>query len=396
MAAQNDQSVTRGCLATTDTCTEPSCLSCETSNCNKHNLCKSCNSTTTAECAQTNATTLSNAICSSADTKCMISVMESRTERGCITAELETNCTNEKTCKMCTGALCNVGIFPADRLNCTQCTESDANCASASSNIVALPCLLYAADDKCYMYASDATHVTRGCSSDASESNKCAANSTDALCKTCSTNDCNGWSYNADQTLQCVTCSSATDAQCAWGQAASNATSCTNQLEYSQEGKCYTRTDANGTVTRGCYYDLDEAAQTTCAQGINCTICTNANGCNNVDAKNFTCIRCRSDNFAGCRKQADKIGGEKCTNLVTSDEEAKCFTSVWNNDLVIRGCVVDLDDTDKLICNDTTNESCQVCNTTNCNTKAVNNGAAYLLLSNGLLAAALLTMWRLK
>ncbi|XP_053959120.1 protein psiI [Anastrepha ludens] len=396
----DNNAIDRGCLASTDTCEAPNCVSCTTANCNKNTVCKSCKSEDNAACAQTDASTVGNAICSSADSTCMISVLQNTTERGCVTEDFEKNCTDTKKCKICVGGICNLGIFPTDRRTCFQCTDTETTCANAvtsssnsSDSSTSLPCLHYVEDDKCYMYGTDETHVTRGCTSDAAEVNKCSTEGDDK-CKTCDTSNCNEWGYSMDQSLLCVTCSSANDSQCVWGQLASNATSCEKKILYTQEEKCYTRTNEAGVVTRGCFYDLDEAAQTACTQANNCTTCTNANGCNNVDAQNFTCIRCRSDNYEGCRLNADKIGGEKCTNVVTSESKAKCFTGVWNTNVVIRGCLIDLDERDQFICNDPDNESCKVCSGTNCNIEA--NGAAYLLISNGLLAAVLLTLWRLK
>lgn len=308
-------------------CKAPSCISCSGGDkCNNQNICKSCNSDDDPKCAQTDASTANNAICDKTDSKCMISVLQNKTERGCVTDEIAKTCTDEKKCKMCTGGACNLGIFPEDRRKCFQCNDTIAACANVQGSSVALPCTQYEENDNCYMYGSDEAHVTRGCLSDVGEQNKCAKS--DEKCKICNANACNDLNYKIEQSLLCVNCSDKD--QCPWGQQASSAKSCEQKIIYSAEGKCYTRTDENGVVTRGCFYDLDDAGQKACVAGTNCTTCTNANGCNNFDAQNFTCIRCRSDENDNCRYLSTKITGEKCKNLVKSNADMKCFTGVWS------------------------------------------------------------------
>lgn len=385
--------ISRGCLDDDKVaaCTAPSCVSCSGSEkCNNLNVCKSCNSDDDPTCAQTDASALNNAICEKADSKCMIRVLEKKTERGCVTDEIEKTCTDEKTCQMCTGGACNVGIFPEDRLTCFQCNDTVAACANAQASSGALPCTQYVANDSCYMYGSDETHVTRGCTSDVGEQNKCATD--EEKCRTCNANACNSYGYQTEQLLECIQCSD--NNLCPWGHETSTAKSCEKQILYSAEGKCYTRTFENGTVTRGCFYDLDDADQKVCEAGTNCTTCTTANGCNNADTQNFTCIRCRSDENDKCRYKSKEIAGEKCRNLVQSNEDMKCFTGVWRTNLLIRGCLIDLEDRDQYICNDSENNSCQICNSTNCNNEP--SGAAYFLLTNGLLPAVLFALWRMK
>ncbi|XP_067625351.1 G surface protein, allelic form 168 [Eurosta solidaginis] len=395
MAVRNNGTVSRGCFLNTTECKQETCVTCDTDNCNNNNICKTCDSSNDPKCAQTEATDVKNAICAKADTKCMISVLESKTERGCVTDDFAKKCTDDKKCKMCGGSICNVGVFPTDRLYCHQCKETDSNCSSATTTNAALSCLLHVENDKCYMYGSDAEHITRGCTSDPGPTNKCAKLD-DTNCRACDTNNCNDWSYKIDQPLRCIACISKDNAKCAWGQSASNAKSCEKKIVYSAEPKCYTRTDENEVVTRGCFYDLDEASQTACADGKNCTVCTNSNGCNNVDAKNFTCIQCRSDNYAGCLNESKGMDGGKCRHVVESDADAKCFAGVWNDGLVIRGCFIDLEVRDQYTCNNTNNELCYVCDGANCNTKNLNNAARNLILTNGLLVFGLFILWRLK
>ncbi|CAD7000330.1 unnamed protein product [Ceratitis capitata] len=393
----DDFSITRGCLKDEDlaNCTTPSCVHCESGdNCNNQSICKTCDSTTDPKCAQTDASTLQSAICDKSNTQCMISVLESKTERGCITEELQKTCTDEKTCKMCTGGACNVGIFPESRISCHQCANT-TDCANTQSNSssAALPCLQYVENDKCYMYGSDETHVTRGCISDVGEANKCAK-SVDEKCQTCNTTNCNSLSYMVDQSLKCIKCSSKDNAQCTAAQVASTAENCANKIPYYAEGKCYTLTADDGVMTRGCFYDLGETDQAACtASSEKCTTCTNENGCNNAAEADFTCIRCRSDEDTQCRWEADKLTGAKCTNTVQTADDKKCFWGTWQTDLVIRGCLIDLNPRDQFICNDAKVAICQTCTTANCNTKG---GATYLLLSNGLLAFGVLTLWRLR
>ncbi|XP_054082322.1 uncharacterized protein LOC105210892 [Zeugodacus cucurbitae] len=390
----DDQSISRGCLeeSKVNECKEPNCISCTVGDkCNNQSICKSCNSDDDAKCAQTDATTAKQAICAKAETKCLVSVLQKKTERGCATEDNEKACTDEKTCKLCTGGACNVGIFPENRRKCFQCAETNADCANIKADSATLPCTQYVENDTCYMYASNETHVTRGCTSDVGEQNKCAK-ADDAKCKTCNANDCNNLSYKTEQTLKCVQCSDKD--KCAWGQQASSAKVCEQKILYTSVGKCYTRTDADDVITRGCFYDLDEAGQKACDAGTSCTTCTDPNGCNNADGKSFTCIRCRSDRNQDCYAKADTIKGEKCTNAVESSADMKCFTGMWMPNVVIRGCLIDLEPRDQYICNNPKDETCTVCDSTNCNNKE--NSAAYLFLTNGLLPAVLFTLWRMK
>ncbi|XP_037958219.1 variant-specific surface protein VSP4A1 [Teleopsis dalmanni] len=376
----SDNKVTRGC---TPACENNNCTACATALCNAHNVCKTCNSTKDASCAQTDASAIASTVCSTANTKCLTQIGNKyETIRMCAPDNVVENNCNNATCKLCTGGNCNVGIFPTNRIHCYQCTDSvclDVSTSEATST----PCPLYSVNDKCYMTAADETHITRGCMSDPTAAAACS----DDKCYQCSVDNCNSNGYKRKQSIKCVQCNN--NSTCTWAQNPNDATDC-KDIVYNQKDACYTQKDSNTTVIRGCFNERT-ADQGECNND-SCTTCTDANGCNSKYKNDFTCIRCRSDLSQDCRDiKADKIANlsQTCTNDV-SEASATCFQGLWNT-VLIRGCLVDTDKQTRAKCLDKDDGQCTTCDGKNCNIKSI-NGASTISLTTGLLAVIFLSL----
>ncbi|XP_061397345.1 uncharacterized protein LOC133333026 [Musca vetustissima] len=187
--------ITRGCLKADQDCTGGNCISCDTDNCNNHNICKKC-TTDDADCSQTDVSDKKyNDICPAADTQCFVNVKDKKVERRCAAAD--DSCSSDTICKKTTGSLSNAGLFPSKRIHCYQCAVN--GCSDVTANSVASkPCRNYIDNDVCYMTAESATSVTRGCKSD--DTSKCSSGSEQG-CVTCSTDNCNNALYERGQGL---------------------------------------------------------------------------------------------------------------------------------------------------------------------------------------------------
>ncbi|XP_030384184.1 uncharacterized protein LOC115631548 isoform X2 [Scaptodrosophila lebanonensis] len=358
--------VTRGCGAK-DSCPSGNCFSCSEDSCNTHIICKKCDATD-ASCSQTNADDAKyNQVCNVSNS-CIKQVKDKQVVRGCV-ADNPCGSANTDTCNVCKDANCNVGIFPEKRRLCHQCENSSCNDVSSASPT---PCLLYDAAEKCYTKGDSADTMVRGCQSDTAA--KCSAGNTDDKCLTCDSADgCNNLKF--ERTVSCFQCSDATD--CAEAQD-SNATECSKPVSYLQANECYSQVK-NGLALRGCFIERDEQLGT-CSEETSCTSCASA-GCNKAALDvTFTCVRCRSDNFGGCRNNAANIGGEKCSN---STAEEKCFWGQWDG-IVLRGCLSDADYLTTYQCNNPKDNRCHTCTTSNCNTKAPSGASTLQSLGVGL------------
>ncbi|XP_030383159.1 uromodulin-like [Scaptodrosophila lebanonensis] len=354
--------VTRGCLAKDDNnCSSPDCFQCSDSGCNTHPICKKCEASD-PDCSQTDAKADEyNQVCELGN-MCVKQLNDAkRVVRGCGDGK---SCeSNTEACIACVGPNCNEGIYPESRLQCYQCE----NCNFLNNNS-SMPCLVYDDAEKCYARAESADTMQRGCFSDPAA--KCSASTTDPKCLSCNENGCNKLKY--ERNVDCFQCSDADS--CAGSQAENIVPPCSKPVGYAETDVCYTQVK-DGITYRGCFNERDSQLGE-CSEATSCTTCI-SKACNweetgKVQDSNFTCIRCRSDNFAGCRDAADKIGGEKCTKECTDN---KCFTGTWDG-IVVRGCLCDA--THQMVhqCTDSSDDTCDVCEGPNCNTKAINNASA--------------------
>lgn len=311
--------VKRGCLEDAATCVAPACISCTGELCNKFLLCSHCYGSQT-ECATSTANGTSfNQLCTSATQVCLNQVNENGTvTRGCA----DSPCANadDAKCKSCNDTdNCNVGIFPADARQCYQCSGADCN---APTSTQLLPCSLYGVENQqCYTIGTDAKTMTRGCNTDATAKD-CATGSTDASCLFC--NDQNGCNNRTYSTVlgTCMKCNNSDT--CVLAQDSSKAEACAAANYTLSVNQCYLELTSNGNVARGCVNELTD--NKVCNAAENCQICEGS-ACNVQDGT-FTCLTCRSDNFAPCRQA--EVGPEPCINSVNSTESMKCYSGEWS------------------------------------------------------------------
>ncbi|EDX05446.1 major surface trophozoite antigen 11 [Drosophila simulans] len=301
--------LTRGCLTTGAACTLPSCSTCKTDNCNVNLVCQECLGE--ENCATTNVTlTQYNAVCPKIGQVCVNQLNGNQT----VTRQCGDACAagTESTCSSCSASLCNVGLFPANRRQCYNCTGENCN---AVSNTLVAGCSQI--DAGCFTTGTSASNMTRGCTSATTEI-KCASDSTDPSCLVCNSDFCNSPTYEREAG-SCIICEN-----CAAQQVATDAKSC-GQAKYNQEVGCYTITSGTN-VNRGCLNTLESGCSTTNA----CTSCSE-NGCN-VAAGEFTCIKCISNEDTGCWSASDPN-----TLPVVDCPNGTCYSGVWN-ELGVRGC----------------------------------------------------------
>uniref|UniRef100_A0A1A9WZI1 DUF753 domain-containing protein n=1 Tax=Glossina brevipalpis TaxID=37001 RepID=A0A1A9WZI1_9MUSC len=385
--------VIRGCVANyaIGNCEAPSCFTCNFDGCNDHNTCKSC-SINNDTCSRTDVSDKKfDEICESSQTQCLVKVADGgKVERRC--AQESDYCFNNKTCKLCSGPLCNGGIFPEDRLSCFQCNGTDCK-YSFQPLTQGSYCSNYVENDKCYVYGDNESSMQRGCVSD--DMNPCAmGNQNTAKCLICDKNhDCNNRPYKSPQILKCIECESTKEnIHCLNSQDQSLAKSCSKKdLLYTDEELCYTHLK-NSSAKRGCLYD-HMANKDECKEEDGCEKCSGMNGCNNKEITiNFSCIVCRSDTNKKCRNDAKHLRGTSCRTDVGWNKG--CFYGIWN-DIVIRGCYVDAHEQMQYICSDKNNSQCHVCETSDCNISVVSK-ANELNLSINLQLKYFLSLFVLK
>lgn len=308
--------VTRGCV--TDACEPPSCISCEGEMCNSYLMCRQCDGSQ-AQCATSAVNETSyNALCTSATQVCKISLNGNGTlTRGCDNTECASG--TDASCKSCKEDNCNAGIFPADRRQCYQCTGDACNTVTEA---MLQPCTINERENqKCYTIGSDAKTMQRGCTTDANT--KCAIDTTDGNCSLCSdANGCNKRPYSSILG-PCIKCSNGDT--CIPAQDKSKAENCAASVYTQTVNQCYFQLNSDGSVQRGCVNEL--ANGTTCEEKNNCNICEGS-ACN-IQEGIFSCLTCRSDNFAPCRQA--HVGSLPCLDSsLNSNASMKCYSGEWS------------------------------------------------------------------
>uniref|UniRef100_A0A1A9ZDB5 DUF753 domain-containing protein n=1 Tax=Glossina pallidipes TaxID=7398 RepID=A0A1A9ZDB5_GLOPL len=363
--------ILRGCVAAgavTTRCQASSCVVCDFEGCNDHNVCKSC-STSDADCSKTDVSDKKfDEICESSQTECLAKVTDGKVERRC--AQNTDHCND--TCTICSGALCNDGVFPKDRLSCFQCNGID--CKNPFEPFQAgSPCRNYIEDDKCYTYGDNDSNMQRGCVSD--ELNPCAGdNQSTGKCLLCNSNGCNSRSYKRPQVLKCIQCEgSKENTECFNLQDPNLAADCSKkELVYTDEDACYTHLK-NNFVKRGCLYE-HMTNEGECKEENGCEKCSGVDGCNHKEITfKFTCVVCRSDTNTKCQNNAKNLKGTSCRT--DAGWSKGCFYGIWNN-VIIRGCYVDAHEQMQYVCSDKSNTQCHVCEGNDCNTSVLSNASS--------------------
>lgn len=173
---------------------ENSLYTCQGNECNDYGRlpsegeCLSCDSSKTLQCAQdpTNSV-ISTISCHAPNSECIIRLEDGHTIRGCKSALTVTDsnaCVANGTCSACSGAKCNVDIFPSDRRRCHICNSSaDSDCSKNPNHLAVCP--IYAANDGCITSYNNGL-LRRGCASEL----ECEIDNEDH-CNKCNTDGCN-------------------------------------------------------------------------------------------------------------------------------------------------------------------------------------------------------------
>lgn len=195
-------------------------------------------------------------------------------------------------CDLCATPLCNKNIFPADRLQCIQC--SGPNCINISTNSSTLlrPCPYYHENDRCFTNVISISNVLRGCE------HTNLPDSCPNVCLKCNTNSCNNEEVVHEES--CIFCSHTTIApnpNCLRNQKLDdNHTNCsihddvqycTHKIMMGHKGKCFTYVnEQTGIVNRGCSSNMGFYPTGTLefCEGEKCNSKCLTSSCNECDA----------------------------------------------------------------------------------------------------------------
>lgn len=164
-------------------------------------LCVSCDSSKTPDCAQSPTDVSIFVTCHAPLASCVTRLENGNTIRGCL-SELSSSegaaCVANGSCASCDGEKCNTEIFPANRRRCHICNSSADEQCNEQPNHLAI-CPIYAADDTCVSsYGSD-QYLQRGCGSQL----ECVINDEDH-CQVCNTDGCNTVTFSGSAGLHAL------------------------------------------------------------------------------------------------------------------------------------------------------------------------------------------------
>ncbi|XP_050072264.1 uncharacterized protein LOC126560344 [Anopheles maculipalpis] len=315
-------------------CTVGRCSVCGSSDgCNEQPRvleCIACSSKNDPGCVDPMATVIGKKKCLIGGCVTLIDA-DGHTVRGCAneydaTPESCTATAATTTCKVCTeGDACNAALFPANRLQCYQC--SGVACLEVSQQQMAV-CQRYSATDACYAYATSSTNIRRGCLSD--PVSQCSEE-----CVACTSSD----GCNADPPIvpNALTCHRCEGPDCAMQQTGVG-TVCPDIL-LGRTDACYSFVEKYS-VRRGC---LSEATTACNSTNPNCHVCTGESDCNaeKYSVTLHECVLCDED-VAGeqCKWGYDQTAAQRCTSDLSSSDVGcyTCYSTTAGQQLYHRGC----------------------------------------------------------
>ncbi|XP_055839289.1 uncharacterized protein LOC129907216 [Episyrphus balteatus] len=316
--------------------------------------CYTCKSSTDIDCARNPGKQIEVQECRN-DNECVTAiVVNGTTQRGCLSDVFPNKyCT---LCEKCNTSLCNVRIYPADRLRCYECLGSSCIDIQNSTFYKPVVCGVYKENDRCYTNVISQETVRRGC--EAADIDKLG--SCPNICLKCNYDGCNteiGVTHH-----NCLACSfiqslSPPDYACLRNQeestdqcAISGSKTCYNKVLLGHKGKCFTlRNEQTNVITRGC------------SSAMGSTINGNLTECYgeycNSDCANISCNICDTTINPACRNQTNSLKSEKCdSNSCFSCEDGM---HLW------RGCGSDIPQP-------RTNQICYQCRDANgCNRQSI-------------------------
>ncbi|XP_058462996.1 uncharacterized protein LOC131437566 [Malaya genurostris] len=329
---------------------------CTGSGCNKLSIEELKNFTMCLQCDSIDCTNTTLTKCPNRSNVCFSRVEAGILQRGClmelsVAEQTLCNYTLDRTCQTCTGNSCNSHQW----LQCHQCNSNTDAACNQSQNALSSLCENFKTLDRCYERLDNST-ISRGCESDLGiDVDACDDN---RHCRTCTTAGCNREDASTLETTdRCLQCNSVwtLDEGCLTGE--SDSQPCAKP----SAGKCYSKIDTNGTLSRGCWGDLTEEEVKNCT-GYTCLVCE-GESCNDdkFPTDRLSCHRCESEPDGHC---SDLQSGESteayCQTYQPGD---RCYTRIKHG-LIQRGCQSDLA---TAACEGLKANECRVCSGENCN-----------------------------
>ncbi|XP_017868180.1 PREDICTED: uncharacterized protein LOC108617050 [Drosophila arizonae] len=339
------------------------CVSCKSNECNvawstaELTSCIYCNSTTNAQCVSyPQSTELSTRQCQG---NCLVALVQTTVIRSCLDDKEPFDrpvCSDDgsgTTCAACAGDNCNTFPYPADRLSCHVCSNSDCTASHAEY------CTAYVANDFCFAKYKDGNVELLGCASTQRSSDLDEWRSANQLYE-CTTKDCNVLSGLPSSSI-CVACDSSKTPNCA--QAPTEVT--TTATCHAPLTDCLTRLQEGHTV-RGCLNSLSSSEGSACVANGTCVGCA-GDKCN-ADIFPDGRLRCHI-----CNSVANEDCSEDPNHLAICPIYAADDTCVSSRDpegYIQRGCRTQVE------CDVNDSENCIQCSEIGCNTNKFNGATA--------------------
>lgn len=167
----------------------------------------------------------------------------------------------------------------------------------------------------------------RGCESDSTIQRKeCERNP--KKCVFCTGDGCNNQPAITKPTLSCILC--AQESRCSWGYNKTDSKICKGDVFFPDVETCFTASDGDRTVTRGCTLDDNLS----CTKGKACSLC-NVNGCNRENVIKHYCYQCRSSLNNDCYGTEGGVPSHYangiCNSTVYSSTDKGCFTKLYES-----------------------------------------------------------------
>ncbi|XP_062558325.1 proprotein convertase subtilisin/kexin type 5-like [Armigeres subalbatus] len=249
--------------------------------------------------------------------------------------------------------ICGILIIPSiptiGATTCAACSSADnPKCSAPNFTESTKDC--FSVNPCAVSIITGTGHTFRGCSMDP----ECYSND---LCETCDGDGCNSGAYPADR-MNCLTCWNASEGDASCETDTSDQRLGTACVLYFQDDVCVTIFKQFKPIRRGCLGDMDVGVKALCESGsAECVPCRE-NDCNTVNVRlDELCLQCDSQD-RGCNDASHNA--TTCTKV----SEGKCYSKLFSDGTVKRGCFHELSAEESTTCNTT---NCVVCSGAGCN-----------------------------
>uniref|UniRef100_A0A182T172 DUF753 domain-containing protein n=1 Tax=Anopheles maculatus TaxID=74869 RepID=A0A182T172_9DIPT len=227
-------------------------------------------------------------------------------------------------CDVCSRWNCNTGTVRQDD-RCLQCTSNMTLCSSGTrtATVCKTP-----SEGRCYSRVDEQGFLVRGCLSDVSDPQVivgCEENGGD--CVICDGPGCNA-GFLPPNTLRCVQCDSRQQLSCAQEQ--TDEASVLYCRRHVGNDRCFVRTEADGSLQRGCMSDLSNETLCNAEDTSSCDICSD-NSCNKqaYPSNRLSCYQCSSERNSNCDGEQRREELLKCRYHRNKDG---CFTRMYGDE----------------------------------------------------------------